>query len=81
MSLVGTNGAPGNPLKSVERLLPFMMRRPRHILAGAALRAGGGGGGGGGGGEAGVRMSGCQIALLMSFNSVLLKDGLRRFIP
>lgn len=28
-----------------------------------------------------LRLSGCQIALLMNFNSVLLKDGLRRFIP
>jgi GxxExxY protein len=28
-----------------------------------------------------LRLSGCQIALLMNFNSVLLKDGLRRFVP
>jgi GxxExxY protein len=28
-----------------------------------------------------LRLSGCQIALLMNFNSVLLRDGLRRFIP
>jgi hypothetical protein len=27
------------------------------------------------------RMSNCGIALLMNFNSVLLKDGLRRFVP
>lgn len=27
-----------------------------------------------------LRLSGCQIALLMNFNSVMLKDGLRRFI-
>jgi GxxExxY protein len=28
-----------------------------------------------------LRLSGCQVALLMNFNSVLLKDSLRRFIP
>jgi GxxExxY protein len=28
-----------------------------------------------------LRLSGCQIGLLMNFNSVLLKNGLRRFIP
>jgi GxxExxY protein len=28
-----------------------------------------------------LRLSGCRIALLMNFNSVRLKDGLRRFIP
>jgi GxxExxY protein len=28
-----------------------------------------------------LRLSGCQIGLLMNFNSVMLKDGLRRFIP
>jgi len=28
-----------------------------------------------------LRLSGCQVALLMNFNTVLLKDGLRRFIP
>jgi GxxExxY protein len=28
-----------------------------------------------------LRLSGCRIALLMNFNSVMLKDGLRRFIP
>ena len=28
-----------------------------------------------------LRLSACQIGLLMNFNSVLLKDGLRRFIP
>jgi GxxExxY protein len=27
-----------------------------------------------------LRLSGCQIGLLINFNSVLLKDGLRRFI-
>jgi GxxExxY protein len=27
-----------------------------------------------------LRLSGCQIGLLMNFNSVMLKDGLRRFI-
>ncbi len=27
-----------------------------------------------------LRLSGCRIGLLMNFNSVLLKDGLRRFI-
>jgi GxxExxY protein len=27
------------------------------------------------------RLSGCRIGLLMNFNSVMLKDGLRRFIP
>ena len=27
-----------------------------------------------------LRLSGCKIALLMNFNSVMLKDGLRRFI-
>lgn len=28
-----------------------------------------------------LRLSSCQIALLMNFNAVLLKDDLRRFIP
>ncbi|WP_275112939.1 GxxExxY protein [Rhodopila globiformis] len=28
-----------------------------------------------------LRLSGCGIDLLMNFNSVLLKDGLHRFIP
>lgn len=28
-----------------------------------------------------LRLSGCGIGLLMNFNSVLLKDGLHRFIP
>ena len=28
-----------------------------------------------------LRLSGCKVALSMNFNSVLLKDGLRRFIP
>lgn len=28
-----------------------------------------------------LRLNGCQVALLMNFNAVLLKDGLRRFIP
>jgi GxxExxY protein len=28
-----------------------------------------------------LRLSGCQVALLMNFNTVLLKDGLHRFIP
>jgi GxxExxY protein len=28
-----------------------------------------------------LRLSGCEIGLLMNFNSVMLKDGLRRFIP
>ena len=28
-----------------------------------------------------LRLSGCRIGLLMNFNSVMLKDGLRRFIP
>lgn len=28
-----------------------------------------------------LHLSGCQIALLMNFNAVLLKDGLRRCIP
>jgi GxxExxY protein len=28
-----------------------------------------------------LRLSQCQVALLMNFNSVMLKDGLRRFIP
>jgi GxxExxY protein len=27
-----------------------------------------------------LRLSGCKIGLLMNFNSVVLKDGLRRFI-
>ena len=27
-----------------------------------------------------LRLSGCQIGLMINFNSVLLKDGLRRFI-
>jgi GxxExxY protein len=27
-----------------------------------------------------LRLSGCRIGLLMNFNSVMLKDGLRRFI-
>ena len=28
-----------------------------------------------------LRLSGCRVGLLMNFNCVLLKDGLRRFIP
>jgi GxxExxY protein len=28
-----------------------------------------------------LRLSNCQIALLMNFNVLMLKDGLRRFIP
>jgi GxxExxY protein len=28
-----------------------------------------------------LRLSGCQIGLLMNFNAAMLKDGLRRFIP
>ncbi len=28
-----------------------------------------------------LRLSNCKVGLLMNFNSVLLKDGLRRFIP
>jgi len=28
-----------------------------------------------------LRLSGCEVALLMNFNSVMLKNGLRRFIP
>jgi GxxExxY protein len=28
-----------------------------------------------------LRLSACKIGLLMNFNSVMLKDGLRRFIP
>ena len=28
-----------------------------------------------------LRLSGCRFGLLMNFNSVMLKDGLRRFIP
>jgi GxxExxY protein len=28
-----------------------------------------------------LRLSNCQIALLMNFNTPMLKDGLRRFIP
>jgi GxxExxY protein len=28
-----------------------------------------------------LRLSGCNVGLLMNFNSVMLKDGLRRFIP
>ena len=28
-----------------------------------------------------LRLSGCKVGLLMNFNSVVLKDGLRRFIP
>ena len=28
-----------------------------------------------------LRLSGCRIGLLMNFNSVMLKEGLRRFIP
>jgi GxxExxY protein len=27
-----------------------------------------------------LRLSGCRVGLLMNFNSVLLKDGLRRFV-
>jgi GxxExxY protein len=27
-----------------------------------------------------LRLSGCRIGLLMNFNSVLLRDGLRRFM-
>ena len=28
-----------------------------------------------------LRLSNCQVALLMNFNSVMLKDGLRSFVP
>jgi hypothetical protein len=28
-----------------------------------------------------LRLSGCQLRLLMNFNAILLKDDLRRFIP
>ena len=28
-----------------------------------------------------LRLSGCKVGLLMNFNSAMLKDGLRRFIP
>jgi hypothetical protein len=28
-----------------------------------------------------LRLSQCQVALPMNFNTVMLKDGLRRFIP
>jgi hypothetical protein len=28
-----------------------------------------------------LRLSGCKVGLLMNFNSVVLKDGLRRFNP
>jgi hypothetical protein len=28
-----------------------------------------------------IHLSGCTVGLLMNFNSVMLKDGLRRFIP
>ncbi len=28
-----------------------------------------------------LRLSGCKVALLINFSNVLLKDGLRRFIP
>jgi GxxExxY protein len=28
-----------------------------------------------------LRLSNCQIGLLINFNSVMLKDGIRRFIP
>jgi GxxExxY protein len=28
-----------------------------------------------------LRLSGCQVALLLNFNGVLLKDDLHRFIP
>jgi GxxExxY protein len=28
-----------------------------------------------------LRLSGCRLGLLMNFNCVLLKDGLRRFVP
>jgi GxxExxY protein len=28
-----------------------------------------------------LRLSDCQVALLMNFNTPMLKDGLRRFIP
>jgi len=28
-----------------------------------------------------LRLSGCRLGLLLNFNTVLLKDGLRRFIP
>jgi GxxExxY protein len=28
-----------------------------------------------------LRLSGCKLGLLMNFNAVMLKDGLRRFIP
>lgn len=27
------------------------------------------------------RPSGCKVGLLMNFNSMMLKDGLRRFVP
>ena len=27
-----------------------------------------------------LRLSGCRIGLLLNFNSVMLKDGLRRFV-
>jgi GxxExxY protein len=27
-----------------------------------------------------LRLSGCKVGLLMNFNSVVLKDGLRRFV-
>lgn len=27
-----------------------------------------------------LRLSGCKVALLMNFNTVMLKDGLRRFV-
>jgi GxxExxY protein len=28
-----------------------------------------------------LRLSGCRVGLLLNFNCVMLKDGLRRFIP
>jgi GxxExxY protein len=28
-----------------------------------------------------LHLSGCQVGLLMNFNSAMLKDGLRRYIP
>jgi len=27
-----------------------------------------------------LRLSGCRIGLLLNFNSIVLKDGLRRFV-
>jgi len=28
-----------------------------------------------------LRLSGCRVGLLLNFNTLLLKDGIRRFIP